>query len=168
MLINHLFMSPPGKKQGLGSLAGTAWVLSAPLGTASDLKVLRTRQDQASRSNPYGTTERYHCVCSSAQLHVCRIVPANSARPACLQTTTGRCPCPFTSSTRLLSPPSHSISVANASAGSRCQRWAGSELVLSALSIPDPILPTAASESELYQLSLGRRKTAHPEKESRY
>lgn len=67
MLRNHLFLSPSGMEQGLGSLAGTAWVLSVPLGTASDLEVLRTWQDQASRSNPDGTSEQYQPTC--AHLH---------------------------------------------------------------------------------------------------
>lgn len=158
-----------GMEPGSGLLAGTVWALSAPLGTASHLEVLSTWQDQASKGSCKGATEQQSThahtrvpVLTSmlAQLHAGRmalasLVSLSTCRPCWADARA--LPCPHTSCIHLLSAPAHCITVVNASAGSRCQCWVGLELVLSALSIPDPILPTATSKSKLCQLSLGRR-----------
>ena len=105
---------------GLGPLAGTAWVLSAPKGTANNLKVLSTRQDQASKAALEGATEQQSthartCVpvltCILAQLHTGRMAPASLAFPAHVQipgagVVSHALWCPRTSCTHLLSSPS--------------------------------------------------------------
>lgn len=60
MLRNHLFHPPLSSRDGvgLGTLGWHCLGALSPQGTSSDLKLLNTRQVQASRGSPDGATEQ--------------------------------------------------------------------------------------------------------------